>query len=357
MRTLMLSLLTASSLSAVADDHYYAGFELGLTLSPEQELTRSSDSLDVDLEKNAGPIGGLFVGKKRDNMRYELTYALRKNFFSSAEVNNPGSTSLTNGAEYNAGGFQQTDSIMANVWREFLVKDEWSVLGGLGFGLSHIEVDGARSGSTVFATETKWAPAVQAMAQVARPIGKGLEFGLGYRYFQALANDFDTVDYKANNHEVFARLSWRFGGTKPKAEPAPAPMPVAQPAPQPEPAPAPKPVAPAPLPGPFMVFFDFDKSMITNEAAAIIQAAAKAFKTHKAVELQTTGHADRAGTDAYNVTLSKERAEAVKAALVAEGINASNIVVSYKGESSPLVSTEDGVRVWQNRRADIKLVR
>lgn len=362
MRTLMISLLAATSLSATADDHYYAGFQLGLTASPEEPLSRSSDDLSLDMEKNLGPVAGLFVGKKRGNMRYELEYALRKNYFDGLEVGNPASTGLVAGNEYNAGGSQKSDSLMANVWREFDLKDKWSLLGGLGFGLSHITLDKVRSGQNgPFADTQKWAPAMQAMAQVAHPIGNGLEFGLGYRYFQALSGDFSSsargIDYKAKNHEVFARISWRFGGEKPVAKAAPAPMPVAAPAPKPKPAPAPKPVAVVPLPGPFIVFFDFDKSTITDEAASIIKAAAKAFNDHKAVKIEATGHTDRAGTASYNLELSEKRAEAVRKALMAEGIKSSNIQLSHKGENSLMVNTDDSVAEAQNRRTEIKLVR
>jgi outer membrane protein OmpA-like peptidoglycan-associated protein len=54
--------------------------------------------------------------------------------------------------------------------------------------------------------------------------------------------------------------------------------------------------------------------------------------------------------------LSKRRADAVKAALVKEGIAAGNISVFAKGETEPLVPTPDGVREPQNRRAQIVIV-
>jgi len=68
-----------------------------------------------------------------------------------------------------------------------------------------------------------------------------------------------------------------------------------------------------------------------------------------------TGHADRSGSDAYNMALSLRRANAVKDQLVREGIPASAITVVGRGESQPLVQTADGVREPQNRRVEIVL--
>jgi outer membrane protein OmpA-like peptidoglycan-associated protein len=67
------------------------------------------------------------------------------------------------------------------------------------------------------------------------------------------------------------------------------------------------------------------------------------------------GHADRSGSDSYNDALSLRRASNVKTALVAEGIAEATIGVTAKGETSPLVPTDDGVREPQNRRVDIAL--
>ena len=105
----------------------------------------------------------------------------------------------------------------------------------------------------------------------------------------------------------------------------------------------------------FLVFFDWDKADLTADARAIINAAAKASTSMKVTRIETTGHADRSGTDAYNLRLSKRRAEAVKAELNRLGIPAGEIVVRWKGEREPLVATPDGVREPQNRRVEIIL--
>ena len=66
-----------------------------------------------------------------------------------------------------------------------------------------------------------------------------------------------------------------------------------------------------------------------------------------------TGHADRSGSDAYNVELSRRRAEAVASLLASAGIPRASITTDARGEEQPRVPTADGVREPQNRRVEI----
>jgi outer membrane protein OmpA-like peptidoglycan-associated protein len=101
------------------------------------------------------------------------------------------------------------------------------------------------------------------------------------------------------------------------------------------------------------VFFDWDKSTLTQEAQAIIRTAAANAKAGNIVRIELMGHADRSGPDRYNMGLSQRRADAVKAELVRQGLKANEIVTFAKGEREPLVPTADGVREPQNRRVEI----
>jgi outer membrane protein OmpA-like peptidoglycan-associated protein len=65
------------------------------------------------------------------------------------------------------------------------------------------------------------------------------------------------------------------------------------------------------------------------------------------------GFADRSGTDAYNHKLTQERVEAVRAALIADGIAADRIDTVAKGENDLPVATKDGVREPKNRVVEI----
>jgi len=373
--SLFLITTTTALISAPAradeSSHWYGGFDLGLSASPDTDFSRSADSLRLSTDKNVGPVGGLYFGKKFGKSRMEFEYMIRRNNFDTF-TQEGNSTTFPGLATFNAGGRQQNSSLMLNFWRTLTKSENWSFLAGAGIGLSHVSLEGLRSGQTRIADTSKWTPTFQAMAEIVRPIGEGLEIGFGYRLVRSARATFDTsigdANYKASHNELFARISWRIGSDSApsrKAEPIALPeRPVAD-----KPAPAPmaaKPVAPvtmpvektpAPLPGPFIVYFAFDKATISDTALSTIIRAAQAYREFKAVEISTAGHADRAGPEYYNEKLAQARVEAVRDILVREGVPASKILLRSEGENVPAIATQDGVREKQNRRVEITLVR
>lgn len=119
----------------------------------------------------------------------------------------------------------------------------------------------------------------------------------------------------------------------------------------------PKAAAPAPTgtpapAGPYTVYFAFDSANLSAEALRIVRAAADAARNEKA-PIAVVGHADAAGPSDYNMRLSLRRAQAVRDALIADGIPASRITASGQGESDLAVPTADGVREQRNRRVVI----
>jgi iron complex outermembrane receptor protein len=111
--------------------------------------------------------------------------------------------------------------------------------------------------------------------------------------------------------------------------------------------------APAPAPRSYLVFFDFNKSDLTPQAAEIVDTAAKNAGPAKVTQLTVTGHTDTVGSDAYNMRLSRRRAESVATQLEKDGIASSEIEIVAKGKRDLLVPTGDGVREPQNRRVQI----
>ena len=165
--------------------------------------------------------------------------------------------------------------------------------------------------------------------------------GLGWNVSQSFRVDLDGRYYgttnpggfQNNNIGVMLGVSYKFG--------------------QPEAAPPPPPAAPVSQATSFLVFFDWDRSDLSAQAQATIGQAAQAFKTKGNARITATGHTDRSGPDSYNMALSLRRANAVKDALVRDGVPATSISVIGKGETQPLVQTADGVREPQNRRVEI----
>jgi iron complex outermembrane receptor protein len=111
-------------------------------------------------------------------------------------------------------------------------------------------------------------------------------------------------------------------------------------------------VAPS-VPHSYLVFFDFNKSDLTPQAVSIVnQAATNAGPAH-VTQLTVTGHTDTVGSDAYNMRLSRRRAESVASQLEKDGIASSEIEIVAKGKRDLLVPTADGVKEPQNRRVQI----
>lgn len=101
------------------------------------------------------------------------------------------------------------------------------------------------------------------------------------------------------------------------------------------------------------MFFEWDKSDITAEAASILDSAVGAYSSCGQAKVMLAGHADKSGTPKYNIGLSERRNASVRAYLTGKGIPDGVISSQAFGESAPRVETADGVRELQNRRVEI----
>ena len=157
----------------------------------------------------------------------------------------------------------------------------------------------------------------------------------------------------ATQHLASLGLRFMLGGVE---EPYVAPLPAPAPAPRPAPAPVAQP-APAPVvtcnEGPYIVFFDWDQSNITPEAASVLNSAVTAYRDCGNARVMLAGHTDRSGTTTYNMGLAERRNDSVRNYLTGRGIPAMRISSEAFGESQPRVPTADGVRELQNRRVEV----
>lgn len=105
----------------------------------------------------------------------------------------------------------------------------------------------------------------------------------------------------------------------------------------------------------FMVYFDFDSAEITLEAQDVVNDIIEELLANNYKMIRIEGHADRAGTQQYNQSLSVRRAAAVNSALIAALSGSANTTVKGFGERKPAKSTSDGIREVLNRRTEVFL--
>lgn len=105
----------------------------------------------------------------------------------------------------------------------------------------------------------------------------------------------------------------------------------------------------------FRVYFEFDKSELLPEAKEILEKVAAQVNGDPKTHVVLIGKADRAGSDRYNMDLSKRRADRVRDALVQDGVAANRITTRWVGERQPPVPTAPGVREPRNRVVEITL--
>ncbi|MEP0189171.1 MAG: OmpA family protein [Erythrobacter sp.] len=270
-----------------------------------------------------------------------------------ANVNN-----LVVGTTLPAAGEFNALSFMVNGLFDFGPDDGLQAFFGGGIGVARVDVDGRvqLSGTTVDDSDTGLA--WQLLAGLRAPLSDSWDIGLKYRYFQAEnVNLVDAIgrDLSADvsTHSILGSIIYNFGG---EAPPPPAPPPVAPPPPPPVPVAPPPPPPPPPPPcnkGPYIVFFDWDQSAITPEAATILDSAVTAYANCGMANVMLAGHADRSGNVQYNIGLSERRNESVTTYLAGRGVPASKIGAQAFGESSPRKATPDGVRELENRRVEV----
>ena len=131
------------------------------------------------------------------------------------------------------------------------------------------------------------------------------------------------------------------------------------PAPPPAAAPAPAPVTSRILPGSAedfrvnvgdTVHFGYDQYNVEDNDKALLGRQAQWLAKYPAVRVSVEGHADERGTREYNLALGARRANAVREALVSQGVSAGRIETVSYGKERP-ICTDSSESCWsQNRR-------
>ena len=99
--------------------------------------------------------------------------------------------------------------------------------------------------------------------------------------------------------------------------------------------------------------FDTDKATLRPDAAPVIGEIVKLLQADPSLALSIDGHTDSTGTAERNRELSKQRAEAVRNALVALGIDAARLGAQGFGADKPLADNGDEAGRAKNRRVEL----
>ncbi len=267
-------------------------------------------------QMNTGWAAGGVVGYDFVGPRIELEGTYRSN-------NGTGNVAFPTGYANVYGKVDQL-SIMANLLYDFMPGATITPYVGAGAGIAFVDstIQGCGLCSTQFA--------YQGIVGIGWNVTESLRVNLDGRYYGTTSPN----AYNNNNISAMLGVTYKFG------QPAAAPV-------------APPPAAAPVTPPSFMVFFDWDRSNLSEQALGTIRQAAQAYKTKGNARITATGHTDTSGSEQYNMALSLRRANSVKDALVREGVPATAIAVIGRGEQGLLVQTGDNVREPQNRRVEI----
>lgn len=99
--------------------------------------------------------------------------------------------------------------------------------------------------------------------------------------------------------------------------------------------------------------FDTAKSDIRAADQDELNALGGLMKQYPNSRIRIVGYADARGSSPANATLGKERAESVKAALVAQGIAAERLETASGGETDPVDTNATATGMAENRRAEL----
>lgn len=103
--------------------------------------------------------------------------------------------------------------------------------------------------------------------------------------------------------------------------------------------------------------FEFDKATLTADSRTALDEIARGLKGQPTMQVTLEGHTDAKGSDAYNLRLSRERANAVRDYLISQGVEAARLRAEGHGETRPVAdnTTEEGRA--QNRRVEFKVMK
>jgi outer membrane protein OmpA-like peptidoglycan-associated protein len=104
------------------------------------------------------------------------------------------------------------------------------------------------------------------------------------------------------------------------------------------------------------VFFDFDKFDLKPESLTSLNRLLKFLQENPNVNILISGHTDNIGNQAYNQTLSLQRARSVQTFLVKAGLHPGRVLVEGRGDKEPLIPNTSPENQALNRRITIQVL-
>ena len=100
------------------------------------------------------------------------------------------------------------------------------------------------------------------------------------------------------------------------------------------------------------ISFDTGKATIKPESTGEINRITKIMTDDPSIKFEIQGHCDNTGSDKVNDPLSQQRAEAIMAALVSNGIDAGRLSAVGKGAHEPIAGNDTDEGRAKNRRVE-----
>jgi len=104
------------------------------------------------------------------------------------------------------------------------------------------------------------------------------------------------------------------------------------------------------------VFFDFGKATLRTESFAELDRVVALLNENNNLTIQIQGHTDNVGDDSSNLTLSDNRAKAVKNYILKKGIKDSRVISKGFGETKPLNKNVTEQERQENRRVEFLIL-
>jgi OOP family OmpA-OmpF porin len=104
------------------------------------------------------------------------------------------------------------------------------------------------------------------------------------------------------------------------------------------------------------VTFEYNSAQLTAEAATTLREVAEALRGEPNLRAEIAGHTDSSGSDAYNLNLSQQRANAVLTSLAGQGIDRGRLVARGYGEGQPVDDNGTDAGRERNRRVEFRIL-